>query len=336
MDFGLLPPEINANRLFRGPGTASLLAAAMAWEAIAKALYSAEIGYVTEFSRLGPMSAEARSGNSPAEAVRPYLTWLRLAVVRANLTAAQARSAATAYETALMTTVQPTLITANRQHLRCFAAANHFAQLSPAIAALEATYSEMWARAAGAMYRYARDAAMATQLSVFPAPPTGPTTAAPSGDTATPTTQKSDMCDELYQAAPRALLRRASPTPYPSNAAPSDGDSTDRDIAGMSSPMLQVPALITQLSIADDQRCATGRTRPMAVRASFSARQDLRGFRPRATIGIQTPSRCNTRPATLVGRLSVPQTWIDKTPPRRVSVASASVSESDSGPGQRQ
>ena len=35
MDFGLLPPEINSGRIYSGPGSAPLLAAAAAWSGLA-------------------------------------------------------------------------------------------------------------------------------------------------------------------------------------------------------------------------------------------------------------------------------------------------------------
>ncbi len=37
-DFGALPPEINSGRIYSGPGSAPLLAAATAWDALASEL----------------------------------------------------------------------------------------------------------------------------------------------------------------------------------------------------------------------------------------------------------------------------------------------------------
>ena len=40
MDFGIYPPEINSGRMYTGPGSGPMLAAAQAWGALADELYS--------------------------------------------------------------------------------------------------------------------------------------------------------------------------------------------------------------------------------------------------------------------------------------------------------
>lgn len=45
LDFGALPPEINSGRMYAGPGSGPLLAAAAAWDALAAELYSAAASY---------------------------------------------------------------------------------------------------------------------------------------------------------------------------------------------------------------------------------------------------------------------------------------------------
>ena len=52
-------------------------------------------------------------------------------------------------------TVPPPVIAANRTQLMSLTATNFFGQNTPAIAATEAQYSEMWAQDAAAMYGYA-------------------------------------------------------------------------------------------------------------------------------------------------------------------------------------
>ena len=37
-NFGALPPEINSGRIYAGPGSAPLIAAATAWDALAREL----------------------------------------------------------------------------------------------------------------------------------------------------------------------------------------------------------------------------------------------------------------------------------------------------------
>ena len=60
-----------------------------------------------------------------------------------------------AYETAFSATVPPPVIAANRAQLASLVATNVVGQNTPAIMANEATYAEMWAQDAGAMYGYA-------------------------------------------------------------------------------------------------------------------------------------------------------------------------------------
>ena len=45
MDFAALPPEINSARMYAGPGSGPMLAAAAAWDGLAAELYSAAGSY---------------------------------------------------------------------------------------------------------------------------------------------------------------------------------------------------------------------------------------------------------------------------------------------------
>ena len=171
LDFGWLPPEINSGRMYAGPGSASMMAAAGAWDGLAAELAVAASGYRSVISELtsaywmGPVSA------SMMAAATPYATWLGNTAQLAEQAGMQARAAAAAYELAFAMTVPPPLIAANRVLLRALIATNFFGQNTPAIAATEAEYTEMWAQDAAAMYGYAGSSAVATQLSPFTAAP---------------------------------------------------------------------------------------------------------------------------------------------------------------------
>ena len=78
---------------------------------------------------------------------------------QAEQAATQARAAASAYETAFAATVPLPVIAANRTQLASLTATNIFGQNTPAIAATEAQYGEMWAQDAAAMYGYAANSA---------------------------------------------------------------------------------------------------------------------------------------------------------------------------------
>lgn len=107
-----------------------------------------------------------------AAAAAPYIEWLDGTAVQAEQTAAQANAAAAAYEAVFAATVPPPVIVANRALLASLIATNFLGQNTPAIAATEAQYAEMWAQDAAAMYAYAGSAAAATRLPPFSAAPT--------------------------------------------------------------------------------------------------------------------------------------------------------------------
>nr|BBX76827.1 hypothetical protein MFLOJ_06140 [Mycobacterium florentinum] len=90
---------------------------------------------------------------------------------QAEQTADQLESAVAAYEAAFAATVPPPEIEVNRALLASLVATNVVGQNTPAIAATEAQYSEMWAQDAAAMYGYAGASATATRLSPFNSPP---------------------------------------------------------------------------------------------------------------------------------------------------------------------
>ena len=62
-DFGALPPEINSGRIYSGPGSGPMMAAAAAWDGLAAELSTAASGYgsvineLTGSQWLGPSSA---------------------------------------------------------------------------------------------------------------------------------------------------------------------------------------------------------------------------------------------------------------------------------------
>ncbi|MCV7259015.1 PPE family protein [Mycobacterium shimoidei] len=171
MDFGLLPPEINSGRMYTGPGPGPMLAAAAAWEGLASELSLAASSYQSVIDALIGGPWQGPSSASMAAAVAPFIGWMNMIAAQAEQTAAQATAAAAAYETAFAATVPPPVIAANRALLAMLIATNFLGQNTPAIAATEFHYAEMWAQDAAAMYGYAGSAAAATQLTPFTEPP---------------------------------------------------------------------------------------------------------------------------------------------------------------------
>ncbi|EUA09254.1 PPE family protein [Mycobacterium kansasii 732] len=171
-DYGALPPEINSARMYAGPGSGSMLAGAAAWDALAGELGAMASGYSSVISELTGAAWIGPAAASMMAAAAPYVTWLSATAIQAEHTACQARAAAAAYETAFAMTVPPPAVTANRVLLMTLVATNFFGQNTPAIAATEAEYAEMWAQDAAAMYGYADSSATATVLNPFNPPPT--------------------------------------------------------------------------------------------------------------------------------------------------------------------
>jgi PPE-repeat protein len=164
MSFMMFPPEVNSSLMYSGAGSGPLMAAASAWDEVAADLESAAASYqavleqLTGTSWLGPTSARM------AAATAPYVDWLAGTAGQAAQTSAQARFAAAAYESAFASTVEPAVIAANRALLAALVATNFLGQNTPAIAATEAQYMEMWFQDGLTMDTYATVAQQAVVL----------------------------------------------------------------------------------------------------------------------------------------------------------------------------
>jgi PPE-repeat protein len=205
MDFTMLPPEVNSGRMYAGPGSGPMLAAAAAWDGLAAELQSTANSYESAISELtggpwlGPSSA------SMAAAAAPYLAWMTTTAAQAEQTATQAKAAAAAYEAAFAMTVPPPLIAANRSLLLTLIATNIFGQNTMAIAATETDYAEMWAQDAAAMYGYAGSSATASTLTPFTSPPPTTNPAGAGSQGAAVAQSSTSGGSQLMSAVPQAL-----------------------------------------------------------------------------------------------------------------------------------
>jgi PPE-repeat protein len=168
MDFGLLPPEVNSGLMYTGPGAGPMLAAAAGGDAVAAELESTAAGYSSAVAGLSGQTWFGPSSISMAAAA-PYAAWLQASAAQAGQTAVQAYTAA-AYEAAFALTVPPPAIAANRTQLMALIATNFLGQNTPAIAATESQYAEMWIQDTIAMYGYAAAASSASTLKPFDEP----------------------------------------------------------------------------------------------------------------------------------------------------------------------
>lgn len=181
LDFAALPPEVNSTRMYSGPGSGPLLAAAAAWNALAAEMRSAATDYESVIRELTSAGWIGPSSASMLAAAAQYLAWLNTTATQAEQTGMQANAAATAFEAAFAMTVPPPVVTANRTLLANLVATNVFGQNTPSIAATEAQYMEMWAQDAGAMNGYAVASNSAAQMTPFTSPQTNTTPDAAAG-----------------------------------------------------------------------------------------------------------------------------------------------------------
>lgn len=336
MDYGALPPEINSARMYSGPGSAPMLAAAAAWDSVAAELSRAAASYQSVVDGLvgegwlGPASA------SMAAAVTPYMTWMSISGLAAGHAAHQASAAAGAYESAFAMTVPPAEVAANRAQLMALIATNFLGVNTAAIAATEALYGEMWAQDAAAMYGYAVSSAAASALTPFGEPP--PTTnpggqagqAAAVAQAAAPASGAQATLTQAMSELPAALQQLATP------AAAVDGPTSLWDfldsnfVNGFVSAGYTSPAILQQTvtgSMADinavgvsaqpeasalpPMGAGTGNAtwQPLiSPSAGLSAANAVTG--PAGDLGPPVGGvSAGTSRAAMVGRLSVPQSW---------------------------
>ncbi|MEB3069175.1 PPE family protein [[Mycobacterium] vasticus] len=340
MDFAALSPEINSGRMYSGAGSAPLLAAASAWDALAAELSSAAAAYDSTVSTLaGEWSGP--SSSTMTAAAEPYVSWMATTAAQAELSAGQARAAAAAYEAAFAATVPPPVVAANRALLATLVATNLLGQNTAAIAATEIHYAEMWAQDAGAMYGYAGASAVATQLTPFSQPPetTNPTGAANQAAASAQATGNSasniaQQVSQLLNAMPQALQSLAS-NPVGTAAATTSGSFLDNwnlifsTLTGYTTPLgwTTIPGgywlafgqlyswimngMAAQAYLAGP-KAITGALLPLAPLAPTAF--------PTASLSSATGSLGN---AAAVGKLSVPPSWTTAAPATRlVSMAS--------------
>jgi PPE-repeat protein len=329
MDFGMLPPEINSARMYTGPGAGPMLAAAAGWDGLAAQLYFTAASYSSVISGLvagwkGPSSA------TMAAAVAPYTAWMSATATQAEQTAMQARAAVAAYETAFAATVPPPIIAANRALLMSLIATNFLGQNTPAIAATEAHYAEMWAQDATAMFGYAGSSATASQVTPFTGPPQTTNPAAAGGQAAAVAhavgtsagTNTQSVLTQLMSAVPQSLQNLASPA-VSIAADPPSPLSILGSLTGPLSPLALVsPALTGYLLGMEPWGLALGASSVAGLSGKVSALPSagsgglLAGGLGSGTrvVGSTAGVSADIGRAGLVGRLSVPQGWASAAP----------------------
>ena len=317
--------------MYTGPGSAPLLAAVTAWNEVADEMRLAATAYESVISGLfsegwlGPASAAMTA------AVVPYVTWMSATGLQAEQTAGQAAAAAAAYEAAFAMTVPPAVVAANRAQLLMLVATNFLGINTPAIAATEAEYAEMWAQDATAMYVYAANAAEAATLTPFREPdqttnPGGPAAQAAAVSQASGSAVTQTELPQLMSTVPGSLQQLASPAAAsPFDNIPQTGlladilnflDGNDGNPYGIFlnsnlvngivaaqfvSPTIIFPA--TTDALADVEAVADGAAE--AAPAAADASSATAGLTASQSGGVGA----GVNQASFVGRLSVPPSW---------------------------
>lgn len=312
MDFGTLPPEINSARMYAGAGPGSLLTSATAWQELAAELNSAAASYGSVIVGLTGGAWTGPSAAAMAAAAGPYVTWLSATGAQAQQAAAQATAAVGAYETAFAATVPPPLIAANRSLQATLIATNILGQHTAAIAAAEASYLEMWAQDAAAMYGYAGSSAAATRVTPFTAPPqtidssgqaTQSLAVAQSAAATTGTDTETLMAQgpQLISTTPSALQALAAPTPEP---------STGSSLSSLSS--LSMPLRMAMMPMSMLMRMLMGGSTGAKGAAGLAAPGALTAGVGSVTLtGVTGGSAASAGlgRAASIGALSVPPAW---------------------------
>jgi PPE-repeat protein len=281
MDFAALPPETNSGLMYSGPGSRSMMEAATAWGGLATRLYDA--------------AAQCGSAN-PQPALTAHVEWLNSVAAQAEQTAAQASSAAIAFELALAATVPPSAIQANRMLWAWLAETNCLGQSSPAIADAESDYDQMWAQDVDTMHTYARASADAAAVTPFTSPPPG---AAASGATSWATKAAPEVISagrQVISVIPGALeaLTAAPQTTF------------DAFLSPVTPSLSKLGSLSAPSDFAINHLNGLNKHAALKSAAALLSRLPHHG-----RAGDTAPALGR---AASVGTLSVPPSWLAKTP----------------------
>ncbi|MEZ0365993.1 PPE family protein [Mycobacterium sp. pUA109] len=318
-DFGVLPPEVNSARMYDGPGAGPLHAAASEWNSLSAELSSTAAGFRAELAELAT-HWQGRSSTDMEAAAARYVAWMTQTATQAQQTADQIAAAIAAYEAAFAATVPPPVIEANRALVISLSATNFLGQHTPAIAAVEAAYAEMWAQDAAAMYGYAASALTATRLTAFSPPPPISNPAERSGhDTALAQTAGHA---QLMSAVTQQLQTLAGSTKSAAADAATGNASSGllsavkdfSTVTGPLTPVWQTAYATNQwvsliYAMKADAEAGSAAAQPTLAPQLIAAKPA-----PSAAAGVRGPVLASMGRTMAVGGLSVPQGWASTTP----------------------
>jgi PPE-repeat protein len=284
--FSSLPPEINSGLMYSGPGSRSLMEAAVAWDGLAARLYDT-----------------ATQCCSTTRAAAAHVEWLNDVAAQAEQTATQARSAAGAFELTLAAMAPPSAIQANRMLRTWLAETNCLGQSSPAIAAADSDYDQMWAQDVDTMYAYARACADAATVTPFVSPPAADVEPAAAGWALRAAPDVISSGCQVISAIPDALdaLSESSETP---------ATAFDTFLSPVTSSLSRLASLSAPSDFAINHLNSLNKNAALKNAAALLTPFPKRGRGATSGFGHSTS----------IGALSVPRSWEAKTP-RQETVA---------------
>ncbi|MDD7814633.1 PPE family protein [Mycobacterium sp. CSUR Q5927] len=338
MDFAALPPEVNSGRLYAGPGSGPMVAAATAWGRLAAETGSAAETYQSVLAALSDQAWLGPASEAMAAAVTPYVTWLHATAAQAEQTAARATAAAAAFDQAYAAVAPPPVIAANRSAQATLVATNVLGQNSAAIATLDAEYAQLWVQDALAMYGYAAQAAAAAALAPFTEPPATTDPSGVSGQAAAVAAASAGsghtQLSQLIAALPQALNGLASAQAAPP-AAPtlsqlvSYFEILPKSIVPFNDAIKTVLYGLIQysrnLTIDLDIAAATG------GRAGFGSGATMLAAEASAPMRSASVS-AGAGSAGTIGRLSVPPNWVTTAPVAKLAATALPAAASAAAP----
>jgi hypothetical protein len=301
MDFGTLPPETNSGLMYSGPGSRSMMNAAIAWDGLADRLYKTATQCSSVISTLAA-GWQGPAATALTQAAATHTGWLNAVAAQAQRTATQAQSAAIAYELALAAMVHPSAIEANRVLRTWLAETNCLGQSSPALADAESDYDQMWAQDVDTMYTYAAASADAVTASPFLSPP--PAGAEP-GVTRVPGSWALKAAPEVISAGCQVV-----------SAIPDALDALSAlpltPFDAFLSPVTSSLSKLSSLSAPSD--FAINHLNSLNKKAALNNAAALLSRLPNRSRAVGAAATTGFGCATSVGTLSVPQGWVAKTP----------------------
>jgi PPE-repeat protein len=309
--------------MYTGPGAGPMMAAAAAWNNLAAELNSTAAAAQSVISTLADDEWRGPSSAAMATASAPYLQWLQTTSAAAQQAANQAMASAAAFEAAYGMTVPPPLVAANRAQLAALVATNLLGQNTPAIAATEAHYGQMWAQDAAAMYGYAGSSATTGRL----VPLTDPQSAANPGGVSAPAAGTSSGLPGLVSSMPSTVQSLSGPLSAAANPAEALGPLDDFFDSNLVS---NIPnGIFDMASWNGFNAIVSGILYAHTADAGLVSKGLAPAFGglgvvapPAAAVGAGgTPVLAGLGQASTIGKLSVPAVWSAAAPAETASAA---------------